>query len=74
MNDRNTVHFDAFMKALEELGRYRVLLRLLPADSVHRPRIEHDIKNQEQIAFLTFGEAVREAELDAINRDWEDIK
>lgn len=64
----------AFVRALEELGRYRDLLRLHGPHSLHRPQIEHDLKNQEQIVSLTFGEAVREAELEAINRDIEGVK
>ncbi len=72
MNERNTVHFDAFLKALEELARFRALLNLHGPDSRHRLPIQSDIANQERLAFLAFGQAVREAELAAINRDIEE--
>lgn len=74
MTDRDLSRFVAFIGALEELGRYKQLLRLHGPDSPHRPIIEQDIKNQERVAFLAFGEAVREAELEAINRDINEIQ
>lgn len=64
----------AFIRALEEQARYRALLALQGPKSPHLAQIEHDLANQEQITAILFGEAVREAELEAINRDWEDIK